>query len=103
MLVVFKIQVIILIKNGFPLIQRLRKTFYIKNNKIKGNDENGCNYYGSADKLNNKIYSINLEIASCGISDGVYIGMAYIEVEDSKEKLKINATNKNFSLLMKFK
>jgi hypothetical protein len=42
-------------------------------------------------------------MASCRISDGVYIGMAYIEVEDSKEKLKINATNKNFSLLMKFK
>ena len=82
---------------------KIKKNFYIKNNKIKGNDENGCNYYGSADKLNNKIYSINLEIASCGISDGVYIGMAYIEVEESKEKLKINATNKNFSLLMKFK
>ena len=81
---------------------KIKKNFYIKNNKIKGNDENGCNYYGSADKLNNKIYSINLEIASCGISDGVYIGMAYIEVENSEEKLKINATNKNFSLFMKF-
>ena len=82
---------------------KIKKNFYIKNNKIKGNDENGCNYYGLAEKLNSKIYSINLEIASCGISDGVYIGMAYIEVEESKEKLKINATNKNFSLLMKFK
>ena len=82
---------------------KIKKNFYIKNNKIKGNDENGCNYYGLAEKLNSKIYSINLEIASCGISDGVYIGMAYIEIEESKEKLKINATNKNFSLLMKFK
>ena len=82
---------------------KIKKNFYIKNNKIKGNDENGCNYYGFAEKLNSKIYSINLEIASCGISDGVYIGMAYIEIEESKEKLKINATNKNFSLLMKFK
>ena len=82
---------------------KIKKKFYIKNNKIKGNDENGCNYYGFAEKLNSKIYSINLEIASCGISDGVYIGMAYIEVEESKEKLKINATNKNFSLLIKFR
>ena len=82
---------------------KIKKNFYIKNNKIKGNDENGCNYYGFAEKINSKIYSIDLEIASCGISDGVYIGMAYIEVEESKEKLKINATNKNFSLLMKFK
>ena len=82
---------------------KIKKNFYIKNNKIKGNDENGCNYYGFAEKINSKIYSIDLEIASCGISDGVYIGMAYIEVEESKEKLKINATNKNFSLLIKFK
>ena len=82
---------------------KIKKNFYIKNNKIKGNDENGCNYYGFAEKINSKIYSINLEIASCGISDGVYIGMAYIEVEESKEKLKINATNKNFSLLIKFR
>ena len=82
---------------------KINKNFYIKNNKIKGNDENGCNYYGFAEKINSKIYSIDLEIASCGISDGVYIGMAYIEVEESKEKLKINATNKNFSLLIKFR
>ena len=82
---------------------KIKKNFYIKNNKIKGNDENGCNYYGFAEKINSKIYSIDLEIASCGISDGVYIGMAYIEVEESKEKLKINATNKNFSLLIKFR
>ena len=81
---------------------KVKQDIVIEKNKILGKDENGCNYYGDINNLNNKIYMVNLEIASCGISDGVYNGMAHIEKNEKKSILKINATNKNFSLLMIF-
>ena len=81
---------------------KVKQDIVIEKNKILGKDENGCNYYGNINNLNNKIYMVNLEIASCGISDGVYNGMAHIEKNEKKSILKINATNKNFSLLMIF-
>ena len=81
---------------------KVKQSIIIEKNRIIGNDENGCNYYGNINKLNNKIYKVNLEIASCGVSDGIYIGMAHIETHERKSLLKINATNKNFSLLMIF-
>ena len=81
---------------------KVKQDIMIEKNKILGKDENGCNYYGDINNLNNKMYKVNLEIASCGISDGVYNGMAHIEKNEKKSILKINATNKNFSLLMIF-
>jgi len=50
--------------------------------------------------INNNIHSLNIEIASCGVSDGNYTGMAHINEENN---LILNATNKNFSLFLKFK
>ena len=73
----------------------------IDKNIISGKDKNECNYYGNIKKLNKKIYSINLEIASCGVSDGNYHGMAHIKKENNKNTLILNATNKNFSLFIK--
>tara|TARA_E500000081_G_scaffold4689_1_gene5190 strand:+ start:969 stop:1631 length:663 start_codon:yes stop_codon:yes gene_type:complete len=85
-------------KNWESYESQVKHNFLIKNFKIYGNDSNKCNYYGELINLNKKIYGINIEIASCGISDGIYNGMAHISKE---KKLTINATNKNFSLFIK--
>lgn len=87
-------------KKWVSINSKVKHSFVINNNKILGKDGNGCNYYGDLKKLNNNIYSLNIEIASCGISDGNYVGMTHIDEENN---LIINATNKNFSLFLKFK
>ena len=51
----------------------------INKNIISGKDKNKCNYYGHTRKLNKKIYELNLEIASCGVSDGIYKGLKQIK------------------------
>ena len=79
---------------------KIKQKIIIKNKKITGTDDNNCNYYGSIKPLNQKIYSANIEIASCGVSDGFYKGMAHIKKENDKNLLFITATNKNFSLFM---
>ena len=89
-------------KEWFSINSKVKQSIIIEKNKILGNDENGCNYYGNINNLNKKIYKVKLEIASCGISDGVYNGMAHIEKQEKKSILKINATNQNFSLFMIF-
>ncbi len=43
-----------------------------------------------------------MEIASCGISDGHYSGMAFIRKEKNRSVLSINATGENFGILIKF-
>ena len=75
-------------------------TLRIKDNEILGRDENNCNYYGSINGISKKIYNVKIEIASCGISDGIYKGMAHITIKDNIKKLTITATNKNFSLFL---
>ena len=75
-------------------------TLRIKDNKILGKDENNCNYYGSINGISKKIYKVKIEIASCGISDGIYKGMAHVSSKNNIKKLTITATNKNFSLFL---
>lgn len=87
-------------KEWISFNSKIKHSFMINNNKILGKDENGCNYYGDLKYLNNNIHSLNIEIASCGVSDGNYTGMAHINEENN---LILNATNKNFSLFLKFK
>ena len=53
------------------------------------------------DRIN--IYKVNIEIASCGVSDGLYIGMAHIKKINGVNKLTINATSKNFSIFLNLK
>ena len=79
------------------------KMYFLEINKniISGKDKNKCNYYGYTRKLNKKIYELNLEIASCGVSDGIYKGMAHIKKENDINTLILNATNKNFSVFIK--
>ncbi len=74
----------------------------VVNNKISGKDKNSCTYYGDANILNDYIYLIEMEIASCGISDGHYSGMAFIRKEKNRSVLSINATGENFGILIKF-
>ena len=74
----------------------------IVNNKISGKDKNKCAYYGDANILNDYIYLIKIEIASCGISDGHYSGMGFIRKKKNKNILSINATGENFGILIKF-
>jgi hypothetical protein len=75
-------------------------TLRIKDNKILGRDENNCNYYGSINGISKKIYNVKIEIGSCGMSDGIYKGMAHIVIKNNIKKLTITATNKNFSLFL---
>jgi hypothetical protein len=75
-------------------------TLRIKDNKILGRDENNCNYYGSINGISKKIYKVKIEIASCGISDGNYKGMAHVSSKNNINKVTITATNKNFSLFL---
>jgi len=79
---------------------KINHTLRIKDNKILGSDANNCNYYGSIKGISKKIYNVTIEIASCGISDGIYKGMAHIETKNNINKLTITATNKNFSLFL---
>jgi hypothetical protein len=79
---------------------KTKHTLKIKDNKILGKDENNCNYYGSINGISKKIYNVNIEIASCGISDGIYKGMAHVSSKNNINKLTITATNKNFSLFL---
>jgi hypothetical protein len=78
----------------------IKQKIIIKDNKIIGKDNNNCNYYGEIKPLNKKIYTTNIEIASCGVSDGIYSGMAHIKKDNEKYNLFITGTNKNFSLFM---
>mgnify|MGYP001165172337 FL=1 len=78
----------------------IKQKIIINNNKILGKDDNNCNYYGTIVPVSEKIYSANIEIASCGVSDGFYKGMAHIKKENKKNILIITGTNKNFSLFM---
>jgi hypothetical protein len=79
---------------------KILHTLIIKDFLISGKDSNNCNYYGKLQILNEEIYGIDFDIASCGISDGTYSGMAYI---DKKNNLVINAISNNFSLFLKLK
>ena len=90
-------------KKWYSVDSKIKHNIYISNNKILGKDENNCNYYGDVKKLNNKIYKVNIEIASCGVSDGLYIGMAHIKKINGVNKLTINATSKNFSIFLNLK
>lgn len=78
----------------------IEQKIIIKNYKISGKDSNNCNYYGSVTPLNEKIYSALIEIASCGVSDGHYKGMAHIKNKNNRYSLVITGTNRNFSLFM---
>ncbi len=88
-------------KNWVTKNSNIKSSFLIKKNKIVGKDDADCNYYGDIKILNKKIYDVSIEIASCGASDGIYNGMAYIKREKNIDKLIINATNRNFSLFLK--
>ena len=79
---------------------KIKHNISIKENKIFGKDANNCNYYGDIKKLNEKIYFVGIEIASCGPSDGFYTGMAHIRKINGENNLIINATNKNFSFFL---
>ena len=72
----------------------------INENKISGKDKNNCNYYGQIKRINKKIYFAGIEIASCGVSDGIYTGMAHIRKVNNKNNLIINTVNKNFSFFL---
>ena len=85
-------------KNWVAKNSNVKSSFSINKNKILGKDDSGCNYYGGLKILNKKIYEVSIEIASCGASDGIYNGMAYIKKNNN---LIINATNRNFSLFLK--
>ena len=68
--------------------------------KFSGKDKNNCNYYGQIKRINKKIYFAGIEIASCGVSDGIYTGMAHIRKVNNKNNLIINTVNKNFSFFL---
>jgi len=87
-------------KKWYSIDSKIKHNIFINNYKILGKDENNCNYYGSIKKLNNKIYNVNIEIASCGVSDGLYKGMAHIKKINGENNLTINATSKNFSIFL---
>jgi len=79
---------------------KIKHNILINDYKILGKDENNCNYYGDIKKLNKKIYKVNIEIASCGASDGLYVGMAHIKKINGKNNLTINATSNTFSIFL---
>ena len=92
---------IIINKSWVTKNSSIKSSFIINKNKILGKDDSGCNYYGAMKILNEKIYEVSIEIASCGSSDGIYTGMAYIKKNNNINNLIINTTNKNFSLFLK--
>lgn len=87
-------------KSWISIENKILHTLIIKDFLISGKDSNNCNYYGKLQILNEEIYGIDFDIASCGISDGTYSGMAYV---DKKNNLVINAISNNFSLFLKLK
>ena len=76
------------------------KISFDNDNNIQGSDSNNCNYYGRLSPLNNFVYNVEIEIASCGTSDGFYYGMGYSYNNGSKKSLDITAIGNSFSLLI---
>ena len=76
------------------------KISFDNDNNIQGSDSNNCNYYGQLSPLNNFVYNVEIEIASCGTSDGFYYGMGYSYINGSKKSLDITAIGNSFSLLI---
>jgi len=87
-------------KKWYSVGTKIKHNILINDYKILGKDENNCNYYGDIKKLNKKIYKVNIEIASCGVSDGLYVGMAHIKKINGKNNLTISATSNNFSIFL---
>ena len=87
-------------KKWYSVGTKIKHNILINDYKILGKDENNCNYYGDIKKLNKKIYKVNIEIASCGVSDGLYVGMAHIKKINGKNNLTINATSNTFSIFL---